>query len=71
LYFGQLYSPTISPDGKIFTERNIEHLLESRNIKRRLREKGMKIKGPKKRKRIQDVIFEKNLKRLLEKTISF
>jgi len=61
----------ISPDGKIFTERNIEHLLESRNIKRRLREKGMKIKGPKKRKRIQDVIFEKNLKRLLEKTISF
>lgn len=61
----------ISPDGKIFTERNIEHLLESRDIKRRLRERGMKIKGPKKRKRIQDVIFEKNLKRLLEKTISF
>jgi len=61
----------ISPDGKIFTERNIEHLLESRDIKRRLRERGIKIKGPKKRKRIQDVIFEKNLKRLLEKTISF
>lgn len=56
----------ISPDGKIFTERNIEHLLELRDIKRKLREKGIKVKGPKKRKRMQDVIFEKNLKRLLE-----
>ena len=59
----------ISPDGVIFTERNIESLLELREMKRRLREKGIRVKGPKKRKGINDLRFEKNLKKLIRGAI--
>ena len=64
------YTGVISPDGYIFREKDIDHLLEIRELQRRLREKGIRTKGPKKRKKEQDMTFEKNLRNLIDEMIS-
>lgn len=60
----------ISPDGYIFREKDIDHLLEIRELQRRLREQGIRTKRPKKRKKEQDMAFEKNLRKLIDEMIS-
>ncbi len=53
-------------DGLRYTEGNIDALLNSRHISRKIRESGGRTKGPKKRERIQDVAFETALIQYLE-----
>jgi len=56
----------ISPSGRIFTDRNIEVLLEKRHAAARQRRGGERIKGPRARKTRDDESFRKNLVRLIE-----
>ncbi len=56
----------ISPRGKIFTENNIEILLEERDIKKKYRLSGGRTRGPAKRSREDDRSFFEQLKSLLK-----
>lgn len=55
----------ISPSGKIFDPATIDLLLEERNILAKHRRSGGRTKGPSKRSKEDDQLFENNLKRLL------
>ena len=55
----------LSPDGTIFREKEIDSLLAVRELKRMLRSRGIRTKGPKKRTKEQDKKFERNLSRLI------
>ena len=55
----------INQNGLIFTDKNIEKLLYTRFVSKKIRMSGGRTKGPKKRTREQDEEFEKNLDRLL------
>ena len=59
-------STAISPSGRIYSERNIDILLEKRHASARQRRGGGKVKGPKARKRDDDEVFRKNLVKLIE-----
>lgn len=56
-------------DGTEYTERNIDFLLESRAYTKQLVNSGRKkhLKGPKKRSRKDDEVFEESLNKLLDK----
>ncbi|MCR4925795.1 MAG: YaiI/YqxD family protein [Clostridiales bacterium] len=55
----------INQNGLVFTEENIDGLLFSRYLGKKLRSSGERIKGPSKRTKEQDKSFEKNLIRLI------
>lgn len=57
----------INQNGLIFTSRNIEKLLYTRYVSKKIRMAGGRTKGPKKRTAEQDKDFEKTLRILLEK----
>ena len=57
----------ISPKGLIYTNNNIDALLLSSHINRKLRDDGYKIKGPKKRTKYDDVLLIKNLEMIITK----
>ena len=57
----------ISPKGFIYTNNNIDALLLSSHINRKLRDDGYKIKGPKKRTKYDDVLLIKNLEMIITK----
>lgn len=56
----------ISPSGRIYSEHNIDDLLEKRHAAARQRRGGGRIKGPKARKKVDDEVFRRNLVKLLE-----
>lgn len=56
----------MNQDGLIYNKFNIESLLFSRHISKKMRESGKRTKGPKKREKIQDENFEKALKELIK-----
>lgn len=55
----------ISPSGRVFTDANIDFLLEERSLKARYRRAGGRTRGPSARTRRDDQRFEKNLVELL------
>lgn len=59
----------INQNGKIYTNENIDQLLFNRHISKKIRKSGGKTRGPKKRQKEDDILFEKNLIQLCEKLI--
>lgn len=56
----------ISPRGYVFHEQNIDRVLQRRHINYEARKAGVRVKGPKKRTREDEVRFHKNFIYLLE-----
>lgn len=56
----------INQDGLVYNKFNIESLLFSRHISKKMRESGKRTKGLKKRERSQDENFERVLKELIK-----
>ena len=55
----------ISPVGRVFSNENIDFLLEEREVKAKLRRGGGRTKGPSKRTLQEDIVFQERLDRLL------
>lgn len=55
----------INPKGYIYTENNIEKLLEERHISQKIRNAGGRFSGPKKRTKEDDLRLAANLERLI------
>lgn len=55
----------INPKGYIYTEENIDRLLEERHMSQKIRRGGGKTSNPKKRTEDDDIRLEKNLIRLI------
>lgn len=60
----------INPKGYIYTEENIDRMLEERHISQKIRRAGGKTSNPKKRSKDDEERLERNLKKLIiiEKT---
>ena len=58
-------SYAINQSGMVYTNENIDELLYSRYISKKMRNSGARIKGPKKRDKSQDIIFKENLEKLI------
>ena len=58
-------SYAINQSGMVYTNENIDALLYSRYISKKMRNSGARIKGPKKRDKSQDIIFKENLEKLI------
>lgn len=56
----------INQNGIIYTDENINQLLFTRHICKKARNAGKRIKGPKKRQKIDDERFEENLVNLIK-----
>ena len=59
-------SYVINKNGMIYNDENIDRLLYSRHIYKKIRKSGGKTKGPKKRTKEDDINFEKTLNEILE-----
>ena len=59
----------LDQNGRIYSDDNIGLLLEQRNIAKRLRRGGARLKGPKPRRDSQDAAFERTLRSLLSPTV--
>lgn len=60
----------ISPSGRIYSERNIDFLLEERSLKAKYRRAGGRTKGPTARTAIDDHRFEESFLKLVEQARS-
>ncbi|MCU9612031.1 YaiI/YqxD family protein [Caldibacillus lycopersici] len=60
----------INQNGLVYTEENIGQLLEYRHISKKIRRAGGHTKGPKKRQKENDIMFEERLIHLCEKVVS-
>ena len=58
-------SYAINQSGMVYTNENIDELLYSRYISKKMRNSVARIKGPKKRDKSQDIIFKENLEKLI------
>ena len=58
-------SYAINQSGMVYTNENIDELLYSRYISKKMRNSRARIKGPKKRDKSQDIIFKENLEKLI------
>ena len=56
----------ISPSGRLFSDHNIDTLLEKRHTAHKQRKRGRRVKGPRPRKKEDDESFRKALVRLME-----
>ena len=59
----------LNQNGLIYSEKNMDELLLSRHIHKKVRRAGGRMKGPKKRTKQQDESFDKALTVLLEERI--
>ena len=59
----------INQNGMIYTNENIDQLLFTRHISKKIRNAGHRTKGPRKRTKDNDIKFEKNLISLIESII--
>lgn len=59
----------LNQNGLIYTNENIDTLLYNRYLSQKIRRSGGKTKGPKKRSRLNDISFEKNLVKLIDSLI--
>ena len=62
-------SYAINQSGMVYTNENIDELLYSRYISKKMRNSGARLKGPKKRDKSQNIIFRENLEKLILKII--
>ena len=58
-------SYAINQSGMVYTNENIDELLYSRYISKKMRNSGARIKGPKERDKSQDIIFKEKLEKLI------
>ena len=56
----------LSQNGMVYTDKNIDQLLFTRYVSKKIRNSGGRLKGPSKRKPEQDKAFEEALERLIE-----
>ncbi|MGL5312707.1 MAG: YaiI/YqxD family protein [Peptostreptococcaceae bacterium] len=56
----------INQNGLIYNDENIERLLFTRHLSKKVRNSGGKLKGPKKRQKEDDIKFEQSLIYLIE-----
>lgn len=56
----------VNQNGLIFTDKNIEELLYTRFMSKKIRMAGGRTKGPKKRTKELDICFEKSMRMLLD-----
>lgn len=56
----------LSQNGLVFTDKNIDELLFSRYVSKKLRNAGSRLKGPSKRTDEQDKRFEEVLEKLIQ-----
>lgn len=57
----------INQDGMEYTAENIDSLLLARHTAKKIRSSGKRLKGPKKRTKDQNKVFEDRLKKLIQK----
>lgn len=57
-------SYVINQNGFLYTNENIDTLLHTRYVNKKIRNSGGKIKGPRKRKKEDNVIFEESFREL-------
>ncbi|EKN67159.1 YaiI/YqxD family protein [Schinkia azotoformans] len=55
----------IDQNGRIYSSENIDQLLFSRHLAKKIRQAGGRTKGPKKRQKEADVKFKESLKKLI------
>lgn len=60
----------ISQNGLVFTDKNIDQLLFTRYVSKKIRNAGGRMKGPSRRTSEQDKAFERALKSLINKEVS-
>lgn len=63
-------SYVINQNGLIYTDDNIDTLLYSRHISKKIRKSGGRVKGPKKRSNEDNINFEKTLTEICQKFIT-
>ena len=63
-------SYAINQSGMVYTNENIDELLYSRYISKKMRNSGARLKGPKKRDKSQNTVFEQNLEKLILEKIT-
>lgn len=63
-------SYVINQNGLIYTDDNIDTLLYSRHISKKIRQSGGRVKGPKKRSNEDNINFEKTLTEVCQKFIT-
>ena len=56
----------VSQNGMVYTDKNIDQLLFTRYVSKKIRNSGGRLKGPSKRKPEQDKAFEEALERLIK-----
>ena len=59
----------INQNGMVYTNENIDQLLFTRHISKKVRNAGQRTKGPRKRTKEDDIKFKNSLIDLIEKTI--
>ena len=59
----------INQNGMVYTDENIDQLLFTRYISKKIRNSGQRTKGPRKRTKEDDIKFKNSLIDLIEKTI--
>ncbi|MBR3994727.1 MAG: YaiI/YqxD family protein [Clostridia bacterium] len=59
----------INQNGLEYTNDNIMYLMETRHAAKKLRMSGKHLKGPKPRSKEQDIMFEANFRKLIERCI--
>ncbi len=57
----------ISQNGQVYSDDNIDMLLFSRHLSKKIRNSGKRVKGPRKRDREDDIRFEKSLEDLIKR----
>lgn len=62
-------SYVINQNGMIYSNDNIDKLLYSRHISKKVRKGGGRVKGPKKRNKEDDINFENTLAKICEQTV--
>lgn len=56
----------INQNGKVYTNENIDSLLFTRHLSKKIRMSGGRLKGPSKREKENDEIFERELRKLIK-----
>ncbi|GAB6169152.1 YaiI/YqxD family protein [Clostridium carnis] len=56
----------INPKGYLYTEENIDRMLEERHISQKIRRAGGRTSNPKKRSKDDDLRLERNLRKVIE-----
>ncbi|WP_286315267.1 DUF188 domain-containing protein, partial [Romboutsia ilealis] len=57
----------INQNGLIYSDKNIDQLLFTRHLSKKIRNSGQRTKGPKKRTKDDDIKFKEGLIYLIEK----